>query len=723
MLLENKQCADVGYRAVIESMANGFAYCKIVTDAEGRPVDIIFLDMNPAFEKHMGLIKKTVLGKRITEVIPGFFERKNDLLNLAAKAALTGESSEWEFYMDSSNKWFSMSLSGVQKEFFSAILYDITNLRLKYENLRKILDTSPDLIVVTDLQGSITDCNNKALEVFGAGKKEDLMGTDALDLFVSTCRDQVRDDMAKILSTGSSGNRIYKFLGANGREFTGEMSVNLFRDHRDNSVGYIGIAKDITVHIKMKEALEASEAKLRSIISSSPDSITVCDMDGVIMDCNQQTLNLLDFASKEDLIGKNFFDFVLYPDRSKASESMKKLLASGIVKHVEYAIRTRKKRELIVDASSGLVCKPSGEIDCIVTILNDISERKKAESEIKYLSYHDKLTGLYNRAFFEEELARLDSQRQLPVSLIIGDLNGLKLTNDVFGHSEGDRLLVKVAAILKRSCRTKDIIARWGGDEFAIILPSTSNKTAMDICDRITRFCSEAEKYPIQPSIALGYATKETASQDIDQVIKEAENWMYRHKLLDNRSVRSSVISSLQKTLFERSYETEEHAKRMQLISMKLGKALGLSNTEMDELSLLSILHDIGKIAIPDSILIKPGKLTHEEWAEMKKHPEIGYRIAQSSHELSYISEYILYHHEHWDGTGYPRGLRGNAIPRLARIIAIVDAYDVMTHARPYKGIMNRKEAVDEIKKCSGTQFDPEIAQVFIRLIEGMDEV
>jgi HD-GYP domain-containing protein (c-di-GMP phosphodiesterase class II) len=183
-----------------------------------------------------------------------------------------------------------------------------------------------------------------------------------------------------------------------------------------------------------------------------------------------------------------------------------------------------------------------------------------------------------------------------------------------------------------------------------------------------------------------------------------------------------SIIASLEKTLFEKNYETEEHAQRIKNLCNKLGKALGLSSIELDALSLLSLLHDIGKIAISDNILLKPGKLNDEEWKEMKKHTEIGFRIAKSSQELSYIADYILYHHERWDGTGYPHGLKGDKIPKLSRVISVIDSYDVMTHSRPYKGVMSHKEAVAEISRCSGTQFDPDIAELFIKIMDDTNQ-
>jgi diguanylate cyclase (GGDEF)-like protein len=314
----------------------------------------------------------------------------------------------------------------------------------------------------------------------------------------------------------------------------------------------------------------------------------------------------------------------------------------------------------------------------------------------------------------EEEIKRLDTPRQLPVSVIMGDLNGLKMTNDVFGHRAGDLLLKKAAEMIKECCRREDIIARWGGDEFVVLLPRTGMKAAEEIVERIKNRCALDSEGPIQVSIALGYATKNKAEENIWQVLKEAEEWMYRHKLLQSKSYRYAVISSLKATLFEKSMETEEHAERLKEINLKTAKGLGLSAKQMDELELLAVLHDIGKVAIKESILLKPGPLTEKEWAEMKKHPEIGYRIAQSTPELASIAEYILCHHERWDGKGYPRGIKGEEIPLLSRILAVADAYDAMTSDRPYRKAMGREEALAELERNAGTQFDPEVVSAFI---------
>jgi diguanylate cyclase (GGDEF)-like protein/PAS domain S-box-containing protein len=351
-------------------------------------------------------------------------------------------------------------------------------------------------------------------------------------------------------------------------------------------------------------------------------------------------------------------------------------------------------------------------------IYRDISNRKKAEKELIHLSFHDSLTGMYNRIFLEEEIKRLDVERLLPLSVIMGDVDGLKFANDIFGHKEGDNLLICISQILKSSCRTEDVIARIGGDEFIILLPQTSSVIALGICNRIKDNCLKSSNTIIQPHISLGTATKLKLSQDIGKLLNRAEDKMYRAKTLDNKNIRNSIIDALKRSHWRIDNKTEEHAKRLETLSREMGQAIGLSENQLSELCLLARIHDLGKIAIPNEILNKPGKLTNEEWDVMKRHPEIGYRIAQFSHEMNSIADGVLYHHEKWDGTGYPEGLKNVEIPLLSRIISVIDSYDAMTNDRVYQRALGAIYALNEIKRCSGTQFDPYIVKTFIEVME-----
>jgi diguanylate cyclase (GGDEF)-like protein len=300
----------------------------------------------------------------------------------------------------------------------------------------------------------------------------------------------------------------------------------------------------------------------------------------------------------------------------------------------------------------------------------------------------------------------------------MGDINGLKLINDGFGHNMGDRVIINVANILKGCGRAEDIIARTGGDEFVILLPRTDSQTAHKVCNRIYNACKEYSSNigSIYPSISLGHATKTMGNENMDVILMSAEESMTKQKLLESKSAHSSIIGSIKAMMFEKSQETEEHAERLVQLSKSIGIELSLTEDQLSELALLSTLHDIGKMSVSTDILSKPGKLNESEWIEMKRHPEAGFRIAQATSELVPIAKYILCHHERWDGKGYPQGLCGEAIPLLSRIISVVDSYDAMTNDRAYRLAMTKKAAMEEIRINSGTQFDPTISQLFLKL-------
>ncbi|MBF8435886.1 diguanylate cyclase [Halanaerobiaceae bacterium Z-7014] len=341
------------------------------------------------------------------------------------------------------------------------------------------------------------------------------------------------------------------------------------------------------------------------------------------------------------------------------------------------------------------------------------------QKELEYKSFHDSLTGLYNRRFFEEEMNRLDTKRNLPLSIIIADLNGLKLINDSYGHDKGDKALIKTGEILNEVLRDEDIIARHGGDEFAVLLPQTDNETVVKIIKRIKNKVYEFnQKEDIPISFALGSATKNDSDQDIEEVLKAADNNMYQNKLSERQSSKNNIFQALLNTLSAKSDETKDHAIRMTELALKFGEKLNLNNSELNRLSLLATMHDIGKAAISENILIKPGNLNEEEWKIIKQHSEKGYKITSSIAELSIIAEDILFHHERWDGEGYPQGLIGDKIPYLSRVITIIDAYDVMTHKRGYSEPISKKDALAEIENCAGTQFDPDLAEKFIEMME-----
>lgn len=453
--------------------------------------------------------------------------------------------------------------------------------------------------------------------------------------------------------------------------------------------------------------------KCQNLVENINDVIFSLDAQGRFTYLSS-VIERLVFYKVEEMMGQPLAQFVPPEDLPEFVCSLKRSLAGGL-ESFEFRVFDKKgnirhlnisSRALIIEGQRGLA-----------GVLSDVSKRRWVERQNRFMSFRDKLTGLYSRTYLEEEMKRLDTQRQLPLSFIMGDLNGLKLVNDAFGHQVGDKLLSKIAVILQESCRKEDVIARLGGDEFAIFLPRTSYQATVEIVDRIKIACDSASQDPIKPSIALGVATKENLSQDLQVLMKEAEDRMYRNKLLETKSFQASIISSLCRTLFEKNHEMEEHTLRLQQLAIQIGCCLGSPKGVLDELALLATVHDIGKIAIPERIVIKPGDLSLEEWKMIWKHPEIGYRIAGSSPKLAGIAEAILAHHEWWDGTGYPRGLKGEEIPLISRIISIVDAYDVMTHDQPHKKARSYQAALDELKRGGGSQFDPKLVEIFLKIV------
>jgi len=354
--------------------------------------------------------------------------------------------------------------------------------------------------------------------------------------------------------------------------------------------------------------------------------------------------------------------------------------------------------------------------DCIMLILTDITREKAAQEKILYLSYHDRLTGLYNRAYLDVILPDMQSPENLPLSIIVGDMNGLKLTNDVFGHEDGDRLLVNMSNILRVCTREHDIIIRWGGDEFLLLLPGTGADRTQKICERIRNMCFEHKWEPIELSIAMGTATQEVPGMDFSELFAKAEAQMYTRKTEEASRVKWRILASLEKTLASRCDEKEEHAANMVELAARLWTASKPVKGDLVNLKLAARLHDIGKVSLAGYLFEKKGTLTAAEWDMVKRHSEAGYRAAKAldMHEVAMI---ILSLHERWDGNGYPQGLRGEQIPLESRIISIVETYDVLTRGKSYKEPVSPAVALKVIAQNAGTQFDPFLVERFNSII------
>ena len=467
---------------------------------------------------------------------------------------------------------------------------------------------------------------------------------------------------------------------------------------------------------KNREELLQSLARLETILAQTPAVIYTYKMVAgkrVFTYVNENIVNILGLKAEEVIRDPESWTRQVHPQDLSIIATEPGQPTTESPNLLEYRFDCGTGDYCWLQEKQNVIINEEGETE-IVAICWDVTEQKLSEEKIRYMSFHDTLTGLHNRVFMEEEMRRLDTDRQLPLSIIMAGLNDLKLVNDTYGHDMGDELLKTVAQTLRDSCRKEDILARWGGDEFVILLPKTSRSEAERLGKRIRRNCRQTHIGDIPISLALGAASKNEADTSLYDVLKEAEVSMYKQKLADSKNTGGTVLNALLKTLETKSFEKEEHVCRMQMLALKFGEKLGLPDSELNRLSLLITLRDIGKISIPKEILTKEGPLTEEEWEIMKKHPETGYRITRAIEEFALVAEDILAHHENWDGSGYPRGLRGEQIPLLARITAIVNAYEIMTSGRPYRRRLSPAEAAAELERNAGTQFDPDLVPIFL---------
>ena len=596
------------------------------------------------------------------------------------------------------------------------------DLHRSKEWLKITLQSIGDGVIATDAQGHIVFLNEVA-ETLTGWTQADAVGRPLRQVFRiinEYTRKLCADPVAEVLETGrviGLANHTV-LVRRDGTEIVIADSAAPIRDDQSNIEGVVLVFRDETDKRQMQEQLRISEQTYRNLFHNAQVGLFRSRLlDGVILEANHQIAHMFGYSSREEFMAE-FVARDHYVEPAQRDEVLSLLKEDGEVRHYEAQFR-RKDGSTIWMLYSARAYPEEGWLE---GVMEDITSRVEAEEKLRYLSYHDTLTGLHNRTFLEGEMERCCAHDAY-LSVIIGDVNGLKLVNDAFGHQQGDVLLVKIADILSRAAGEESIVARWGGDEFAIILPSGGQTRAMGVMKAIREACQEEDCGGVMPSLALGMATRRGGNEPLEEVLNRAEDRMYRQKLMEGSSIRSAILASLTSTLREKSFETEEHAERTRKLAIGIGKKLNLSESRLAALSLMATLHDIGKIATPDYILTKPGPLTSEEWEAIKKHPEVGYRITHALPDLAPISEAILAHHEWWDGNGYPRGLKGEEIPLVARIIALVDAYDVMTHDRPYKPAMTPQEALEELLRCAGTQFDPHLVQVFVEMMESEQRI
>lgn len=461
----------------------------------------------------------------------------------------------------------------------------------------------------------------------------------------------------------------------------------------------------------VKRKFKTERKNFEALFKNSSDAIAIVDDENRIIEVNEKFEKLFEYK-QEEIKGKDIDSLIVSTDKIEEAKNFTELLFKDKVDSVE-TVRYDKYGNPKDIELKGIPILLDGKLIGGYASYKDISVRKAFEKDILFMSYHDQLTGIYNRRYFEEKLKELDTEENYPLSLVMADLNGLKLANDAFGHSFGDKLLIKTAEILNNSLKGEEFVSRMGGDEFIIVLPKTSPEELREYINNISEKIYKTRIGTIDLSVSFGWDTKNNDEQDIIDLLNKAESYMYKRKLSESPSMISSTIKIIISTLHEKNKRERLHSERVGEICEAIGREMGFDQEELSELKLIGLMHDIGKIGIDEKILNKDGKLTPEEYEEIKKHPEIGYRILSSANQMSDIAEYTLAHHERWDGKGYPNGISEKEIPLVSRIIAVADAYDAMTSERTYRNPLSEEAAVEELRKNAGTQFDPIIVKIF----------
>ncbi|MFH1694057.1 MAG: HD domain-containing phosphohydrolase [Bacillota bacterium] len=467
--------------------------------------------------------------------------------------------------------------------------------------------------------------------------------------------------------------------------------------------------------LKSLELIKSQQVLLQSSLdSTSSMEIFAIDTKYQYLAFNKyHAENMLHYYGVTIKKGMNYLNCI---DSDKMALRIKNLIDDALLGvPVKKILEVEVKKNKYLEELYTPIRSDQDDIIGVTVFSEDVTDSYNHAQSILNLSYRDHLTNLYNRRHYTEELIRLDNEKYYPLSIIIADINGLKIMNDAFGHVAGDELLKNVADVFIDTFKKDNRIARIGGDEFIVLLPNTTKEKTQAFIEELKQNIGKHKVRDMIFSVSFGVATK-IDDEPIQDVVGRAENDMYTHKLFEITSHRNETIKTILKTLHEKNPREELHSNRVSDICISIGHALNMTNDDLNLLKMISNLHDIGKIAIDDSILNKPGKLNEKEWEIIMKHPEIGFRILSTTPEYLEIAEDILSHHERYDGKGYPRGLKGDAIPIRARIISVADAYDAMISERPYRKPLTHNEAIQEIKINAGSQFDPAITKIFIKL-------
>jgi diguanylate cyclase (GGDEF)-like protein len=409
---------------------------------------------------------------------------------------------------------------------------------------------------------------------------------------------------------------------------------------------------------------------------------------------------------------------VISTDRPKMDIALDNLIRKNEPYDVLYSIITPKGDFHHINAVASVELNEKGVPFLVRGVIHDITSLRNEQIRLEYTSTHDVLTGSYNRRYFYDQLELLDKEDYLPLSIVIVDLNNLKVINDSLGHDAGNDVLRTLANVISSEAKVPNAFhARVGGDEFVIVLPKVDNTQANIFIDRIRQKAEQTKVGYLSISISCGLITKDNINDDIDILNRIAEDEMYSDKISQSVKIRNQYIEAFLNTLYERDQVAKKHSLETAKYAHDIGVALGFDDKRLEDLVLAAKVHDLGKMTISENLLNSKDKLTERDMIIIKNHPEKAYKILHSIGNMDTIANIVLQHHERIDGLGYPNQLKGQNICIEAKIINICDAFEAMTSYRPYKESKTFDEAVAELIKYKDKQFDSDLVDVFINKV------
>ncbi len=730
------------YRLVYSAMSQGLAILEFITDKSGNPIDFIFVDLNETYAKFFGVNRKKAIGKSINQIIPNL----NPIcMENYKKVALNRQSIECENYFKPMGKYYTIYIYSIKEKQIAVLVTDISEQKQIHQQLKLKEKSLLASQKIARLGTWNLDYENKT----GVWSEElyNIYGLDPSlpppeyielsELFTPESAKRLDDAFKKAIADGTPYELELEMITKSGSRGWIWVIGEPERDESGQITGLWGAAQDITERVKTLNALKYSENILDKFFQQSLTGFFIMMLDEPIYwndsvdkeaileylfdhqrftRINQAMLKQYK-GNYEDFINKTPRDF--YANNIENGKKLWQAMLDNKILHTVFDLKDANGTTVYVEGDYICIYDDLGRFIGNFGIQQDITARIQKQIEIEHISSHDYLTDLYNRRHYFEEFKVLDNPEYYPIGVMMLDVNGLKIINDAFGHGTGDIVLKTLGKAIKSVFEKNEIVSRIGGDEFAVLLPNTSMTALQKYKEEIIEKVKTLKIKNVELSLAVGFEVKNKPEEKIDDILKLAENHMYRHKSIIGSSVRSHAINAILQTLTEKYKNERRHSFEVSRLCKLIGKQMKLKTEELVELEQAGLFHDIGKISIPDNIINKTSRLTEEEFDIIKTHTEIGYQILRAADEYSDLAIHALYHHERWDGKGYPSGLKGEDIPLFSRIICVVDAFEAMTADRPYRKKMSHENAISEIIRYSGTQFDPKIAQIFIREVLG----